>query len=331
MSDPRVAKGRAVLGVPALLLLLAACAEPPEPIDRDTAEAVLVENIASADQVQQALNRVALLCVENAGFTVHPKESEYEEPAGIADLLGSFVYSEPDLSLPPNEIYGVEVDDPAITLVYGNEDGEDVYTEPDPFTELPQADQDAYFEALYGSPGMAAEVVMLPDVGESERAGGGCMREAEDALSEGAYPDYLNHAGLAGARGGTDWDSDDRVAEAREAWANCMADRGYDYEEPMHLRSDLFNRAGDFKAAWQIDASMSLEEAEAALADAVLATAEDDAACHAETGLQDVQVEVFWEYLIAYVSGHEEAFYSFHERAGDMEARAQETLANGTL
>ncbi|MFG3343219.1 hypothetical protein [Glycomyces sp. NPDC048151] len=328
MSD--LLKGRAALGVPALLLLLAACAEPPEPIDRATAEAVLADNLASADQVEQALHRVALLCVENQGFTVHPSQTEPEESTGIADLLGYEVYSEPDLSLPPEEIYGAKVDDPVITLVYGNGD-EDVYTEPDPFTQLPQADQDAYFAALYGPPGMEAETVMLPDVGESQRAGGGCMREAEDALSEGAYPDYLNHAGLAGARGGTDWDADERVVEARAAWADCMGALGHDYETPLQVRMDLFNRAGDLKAAWQIDGTMDLEEAEAALAEEVLATAGDDASCHAETGLQDVQVEVFWEYLIAYVSGHEEAFYSFHERAVDMEARAQEVLADGTL
>lgn len=331
MSDLR--KGRAAFGVPALLaaVLLAGCAEPPEPIDRDTAEAVLADNMASDQQVQQALERVARLCVEQLGFTVHPPAAEYEETADLGELLGFWVYSAPDLSLPPEEIYGIEVDNPAITLVMEGDEGEDVYTEPDPFTELPQADQDAYFAAYYGSPGMEAEVVMLPDIGESERAGGGCMREAEDALSEGAYPDYLNHAGLAGARGGTDWERDDRVVEARAAWSDCMDDAGYDYEEPFLLRNALFQRAGDLKAAWQIERSMSLEEAEAAFAEEVLATAEDDAACQTETGLEDVQVEVFWEYLIAFVSLHEEEFYAFHQRAEDMQARAQEILADGTL
>ncbi|MDA1359418.1 hypothetical protein O1R50_07290 [Glycomyces luteolus] len=333
MSDLRGLRGRAALGVPALLAaaLLAACAEPPEPIDRATAEAVLADNMASADQVQQALDRVARLCVEHLGFTVHPLAAEYEPDPGLDDLLGPWVYSAPDPSLPPGEIYGLRVDNPNITLMYEGDDGEDVHTEPDPFSELPQADRDAYNEAYYGSPGMEAEIVLLPDVGESERAGGGCMREAEDALADGAYPDYLNHAGLAGARGGTDWERDDRVAEARAAWSDCMNERGYDFEEPMHLRDALFSRSGDLKAAWQIEQSMSLEEAEAALAEEVLAAAGDDAACHAETGLEDVQVEVFWEYLIRYVSGHEEAFYSFHRRAEDMQARAQEILADGLL
>jgi hypothetical protein len=215
--------------------------------------------------------------------------------------------------------------------MYEGANGEGVHTEPDPFTELPQGDQDAYFAAYYGSPGMEAETVQLPDVGESERAGGGCMREAEDALADGAYPDYLNHAGLAGARGGTDWAVDERVAEALHAWSDCMDDRGYDYAEPIHLRSALFSRAGDLKAAWQIEGSMSLEEAEAALAGEVVAAAGDDAACHAASELEDVQVAVFWEYLIAYVSAHEEAFYSFHKRAQDMQVRAQEVLAAGGL
>ncbi|MDN3240561.1 hypothetical protein [Glycomyces tritici] len=330
---PDLLKGRVARGAPAFLAaaLLAGCAEPPEPIDRATAEAVLADNMASADGVEQALERVAKLCVETLGFTVHPPAAEYEEAADIRDLLGEWVYSEPDPSLPPAEIYGIRVDDPAITLMYEGANGEGVHTEPDPFTELPQADQDAYFDAYYGSPGMEAETVLLPDVGESERAGGGCMREAEDALADGAYPDYLNHAGLAGARGGTDWATDERVAEALHAWADCMDARGHDYGEPIHLRSALFSRAGDLKAAWQIEGTMTLAEAEAALAEEVVATAEDDAACHAESRLEEVQVEVFWEYLVAFVSAHEEAFYSFHKRAQDMQVRAQEILAAGRL
>lgn len=330
---PDLRRGRAALGVPALLTaaLLAGCAEPPDPIGRATAEAVLAENIAAADRVEQALDRVARLCVENLGFTVHPAATEYEETTDIRDLLGAWVYSAPDPSLPPEEVYGIRVDDPAITLMYEGPDGEGVHTEPDPFTELPQADQDAYFAAYYGSPGMEAETVPLPDVGEAERAGGGCLRDAEDALADGAYPDYLNHAGLAGARGGTDWEADPRVAEALRAWSDCMAARGHDYAEPAHLRGDLFSRAGDLKAAWQIEGSMSLEEAEAALAEEVAATAADDAACHAESALEEVRVAVFWEYMVAYVGGHEEAFYSFVGRAQDMQVRAQEVLAAGGL
>jgi hypothetical protein len=330
---PDRTRGRGALAVPALLAaaLLTACAEPPEPIDRATAEAVLTDNMAAADQVQAALERVARLCVELQGFTVHPVPDEYAEHPGLDDLLGFWVYSAPDLTLPPMEIYGIEVDDPDITLVIEGDGGQDVHTEPDPFTALPRADQDAYFEAYFGSPGMEAETVILPDVGETERAGGGCMREAEDALADGAYPDYLNHAGLAGARGGTDWEGDDRVVEARAAWADCMRESGRDHEEPAHLRGALQSRAADFKAAWQIEGSMTLREAEAAFAEEALAAAEADAACHAESGLEDVQVEVFWEYLIAYVSGHEEAFYSFHKRASEMQARAQEILADGTL
>jgi len=333
MPEHRSPTGRAALGGPALLAaaLLSACAEPPEPVDRATAEAVLLDNMASADQVDQALDRVARLCVENLGFHVHPAATEYAEHPDLSDLLGFWVYSEPDLTLPPDEIYHVAVDSPHITLVVEGEDGEARYTEPDPFTALPQADQEAYFTALYGSPGMEPEVVQLPDIGRSERAGGGCRREAEDALAAGAYPDYLNHAGLAGAKGGTDWEADDRVTEARLAWSACMAERGYDYEEPMLLRDDLFTAATDLKAAWQVQQTTSLADAEAELAELVLATAEDDAACHDATGLQEVQETVFWEYLIAFVSGHEEDFYSFHQRARDMQTRAQDVLADGTL
>jgi hypothetical protein len=325
--------GRAALGGSALLAaaLLSACAEPPEPIDRSTAEAVLLDNMASADQVDQALDRVARLCVDHLGFTVHPAETEYHEHPDLRDLLGFWVYSKPDPTLPPHEIYDVRVDSPHITLLIEGDDGEAVYTEPDPFTSLPEPDQDAYFTALYGSPGMEAEVVQLPDIGQSERAGGGCLREAEDALAEGDYPDYLNHAGLAGAKGGTDWEDDDRVAEARLAWSDCMAEHGYDAEAPMFLRDHLFTAATDLKAAWQIHQTTSLEEAETELAGLVLAAAADDAACHDATGLEEVQDAVFWEYLIRFVSGHEEAFYSFHQRARDMQARAQDILADGTL
>ncbi|WP_035749953.1 hypothetical protein [Glycomyces sp. NRRL B-16210] len=321
--------GRALLV--AVLAAAAGCAEAPEPIDRAVAEAVLLENLNAANEVELALERVSRLCLEELGFTVHPAGLEYPDAPDLEHLLGAEVYSAPDPSLPPPEIYGVVVDSPSITLVVIDEHDEGAYTEPNPFNSQTESERDAYFTALYGSSEMEPEVVQLPDLGQSERAGGGCMREAEDAISGGAYPDYLNQAGLAGARGGTNWQSDERVQTARFDWAACMDARGYDFESPLALRGSLSNFAGDLKAEWQIRQAIGLEEAEAELAAAVVGTAEDDAACHEESGLQEAQETVFWEYLIAYVSANETAFYEFQERAEAMTAQAQEILASGRL
>lgn len=322
--------GRALLAA-ALAVAAAGCAEAPEPIDRAVAEAVLLENLTSANEVELALERVSRLCLETLGHTVHPEGLDYPEAPDLEHLLGPDVYSAPDLSLPPPEIYGIVVDSPSITLVVLDENDEGAYTEPNPFNSQTEAERDAYFTALYGSSEMEPEVVQLPDLGQSERAGGGCMREAEDAIADGAYTDYLNHAGLAGARGGTNWLSDERVQTARFDWAACMDARGYDFESPLALRGALSDFAGDLKAEWQIQQAIGLEEAEAELAEAVVGTAGDDAACHEESGLQEVQEAVFWEYLIAYVSANETAFYEFQERAGEMTARAQDILASGRL
>ncbi|WP_240037614.1 hypothetical protein [Glycomyces paridis] len=323
--------GRVPLAAVLAAAALTGCTEPPDPIDRAAAEAVLLANMTAADQVELALERVSRLCLEDLGFTVHPRGLEFPEAPTLEYMLGEEVYTAPDLSLPPPEIYGVRVDNPSITLVVVDENDEGAYTEPNPFNSQSQEDRDAYFTALYGSSDMEPEAVQLPDLGPAERAGGGCMREAEDAVSGGAYTDYLNHAGLAGARGGTDWASDRRVQEALFDWAACMDARGYDFESPIHLRSSLSGLAGDLKAAWQIQQTTTLEDAEAELAAEVLATAEDDAACHAESRLEAVQDEVYWEYLIAYVSGHETAFYDFNERTEEMTARAQRILADGHL
>lgn len=310
---------------------LTGCVEPPEPIDRAVAEAVLLENMNAANEVGFALDRVARLCMEGLGYTVHPESRERPEAPDMESMLGFEVYSAPDLSLPPSQIYGIVVDSPSITLIFFDENDELVRTESSPFTSQPQAEQDAYFAALHGSAGMETEVVELPDLGQSERAGGGCLREAEDAIADGDYPDYLNHAGLAGARGGTNWEADERVQEARFDWAACMDARGYDFELPLALRSHVSNLAGDLKAEWQIEQTISLEDAEAELAAEVALIAADDAACHEKSRLEEVQDEVFWEYLIAYVSSHETSFYDFHERAKEMTAKAQEIIAEGHL
>src|SRR5699024_5682247 len=126
---------------------------------------------------------------------------------------------------------------------------------------------------------------------------GGCLRQSEDIVADGNYPDYLNHAGLAGAKGSTDWESDDRVAEVRAAWSQCMSERGYDYERPLGLYMDLFHTASELNSDWRTAQTISESEAEDHLDAVILVTAQDDAACHERTNLQDVQEDVYWEYM----------------------------------
>lgn len=312
---------------------VASCGNEGSTIDQQAAETILVANMNAAMEVEAALDRVARVCMEEIGFDVHPSALEFPEDPSIDDLLGENVLTRPNLSLPPEEIYGIGLNSGVdTTFVEVNDAGEVRHLEdPGEFDSQSVEAQDEYFKAFYGTAEMETEVINLPDISEAERSGGGCLREAEDALSDGNYPDYLNHAGLSGAKGGTSWESDDRVVDARTEWSICMESSGYSYDKPLDVYLDLAMQVGDYqREALYADESQvsSLEEEFSEIASTV---AEVDNACHRETGLQDVQEGVFWEYLINYVSDHEEEFYSFKERTDGMLELAQDIIESGQL
>lgn len=322
--------------VPALLLgatLMTACSDEEPTIDRTTAEAVLEANVNTASEVEAALDRVAKVCMEDQGFEIHPPDIEVEENPSIRETLRREVYTDPDPAASPEDIYGIGlfVGTNATYAEVGN-DGELTYlADPGEFSLLPLEEQEDYFEAFYGTVDMEVEALNLPDVGAAERSGGGCLRKAEDALAEGEYPDYLNHAGLAGAKGGTSWASDDRVYDARIEWSICMAAADYTYEEPLGLYLDLVMQAGALEQEAFTSSESRTEELRTEFGSHIVDLATVDHACHNETSLQDIQEDVYWEYLIAYVSGQEEEFYSFQERAEHMLTIAQDIIAAGTM
>lgn len=106
---------------------------------------------------------------------------------------------------------------------------------------LPPADRAAYDRALFGdTPGLTfAEAVDSGDFSEI----GGCTKRATESVFGGAGV----LARLVGKLDELDERivQDQRMVRAVEKWVTCMADKGYQYEEPDEIDGDLTKR---FKA-----------------------------------------------------------------------------------
>lgn len=89
---------------------------------------------------------------------------------------------------------------------------------------LPEADREAYARARWGEDPNADFVFTLDE--EDFSRTGGCTREgvAKVFTPEQLRGTYVNPKDVL-------VDSDLRIIEARANWAECMAERGYDYEE----------------------------------------------------------------------------------------------------
>jgi hypothetical protein len=103
---------------------------------------------------------------------------------------------------------------------------------------LPPADRAAYDRALFGeTPGLTfAEAVESGDFSEL----GGCTKKATEAVFGGAGV----LARLVGKLDELDERivQDQRMIKAVEKWSACMADKGFQYEEPDEIDEDITKR-----------------------------------------------------------------------------------------
>jgi hypothetical protein len=103
------------------------------------------------------------------------------------------------------------------------------------------ADQAAYDRALFGdNPGLTFAEAIDNDAADEL---GGCTKRATDAVFGGA-------AVLSSLQGKFDEleeriNQDQRMVRAVEKWSACMAERGFEYEEPEQIDEDMIKR---FKA-----------------------------------------------------------------------------------
>jgi hypothetical protein len=103
---------------------------------------------------------------------------------------------------------------------------------------LPPADRTAYDRALYGE---AVGVTFAEAVESGEFSElGGCTKEATESVFGGAGV----LARLVGKLDELDERivQDQRMIKAVEKWSACMADKGFQYEEPDEIDSDLAKR-----------------------------------------------------------------------------------------
>jgi hypothetical protein len=167
---------------------------------------------------------------------------------------------------------------------------------------LPSADQAAYDRALGGdNPGVTfAEAVDSGDFTEL----GGCTKEA----SEAAFGGSAVLTELVGKLDELDERiiQDQRMVKANEAWSACMLEKGYRFEEPDEIDSDIEERfhsivgSGVRPGASTVPPGTSYDRAAlASLQREEVKTATDDLACE-QKEIQPVEENVRPQYEEAF-------------------------------
>ena len=298
----------------ALLLATTACAGDSD--GGEPADAVL----SSAAQLEAELNntqtRLRELCMTRKGFTVHP-------------LTGR---AKPRMITPPQPLLAsVEV---AREQGYQPTSPPDQAPPPaDPFSRLPQAEQDRYHEAMSGPrvettavPGANGTVHMktkdedefvLPDGTRVYRPRQGCEGEVSRAVLVD-FPRYawLERVALYGLQ-----DEVHRNAmnapeprTARAEWESCMAGKGY----PGMTESETARRKAKSFYLSGTPATARNQEIELAVAHAT---------CDSETGFEATKLEAWQREYVRYVETHETDLVAWHEYVRDALARAQRMLS----
>jgi hypothetical protein len=333
VRKPRVA----VLWLAPLLVIAAACsgtagdspgaapgsAEPGIPRSGSDKYGRALAALNSAAEIAADLTntqtRLRERCMTKKGFTVHPLTGQ-EEPRTI---------------VPPAPL--VESVDAARKQGYGLSNPP---TQPgktgtaDPFSQLPQAEQDRYREAMSGPrlatagiPGPNGSIHLktkdedefpLPDGTKAYRARQGCEGEVSRAVLLD-FPRYawLERVALYGLQ--------DEVYKnamnapepktARAAWENCMAGKGYPgmtESETAHKKAESFYATG-------------LPESSAHDQEIALAVAH--ATCDQETGFETKKLQSWQREYVRYLEAHETDLVAWHEYVKEALGRAQRMLS----
>lgn len=157
------------------------------------------------------------------------------------------------------------------------------------YEDLAPADQVAYDRSLFGEDTDATLAITLDD--EDFTSTGGCTREAIDQVfpAEMRTGTFVNPKDVL-------VESDPRVAEAEQRWADCMADAGYEYTdqdeiiEEFEEQSDVV--AGDDDpeelTGSRLDALRQLQDDE-------IAVALKDLECQepVDIAVRQVEIEIF--------------------------------------
>ncbi|WP_156926192.1 hypothetical protein [Glycomyces arizonensis] len=283
------------------------------------------ENSALRWQVDYSVKRIALLCMEQAGFdavgegyeeTFVPSEPMFQDKRSRRASRG--------LSITPDPEAGYMVEFRSWEL---ESNGRDISG----FDRLPESERNRWYEAWFGPymDGPESSTVVTLDNGQTATwPKYGCQGEAYTALfGEDGYASYIQEA--IHAQGGLTegWESEEEVVQARYDWTVCMAEAGYegDFESPDELRRTM--DAVVSEAVESAIDSPQVSDYEAA----ELAMAETDIACQDQTDVVDIEFDVYSRQLVEILYEHEEQVFAFAETAEELLVRAQEILESGQI
>ena len=313
----------------ALLILsaiLAACQSPAtEPRSVEKYRAAYIANIQIRWEIYDMELRLTRMCMEDAGFAVHPAELTSNNPNRRETEFNPLV---PEFTAVPDR-------DTAYAVGYGDWLTRQYLLdeEPVPFEDLSSQDQQDYYQALQGpddeTPTASAEL-------HSGRVvewwvGDGCRARAQDALLGDAY-EYLAHwSASIGVAADQAIFNDHRIRTAEQDWSACMAAEGHpDLISPRSAFLRAAMRESDYIPPMGTDEATrqaGIEEWEQFQTELAIA----DYECQERFDLYRIYDEVFWELRIDAMSIDEHLAFSFHEKAEQILEHGQTMIATGEL
>jgi hypothetical protein len=166
-------------------------------------------------------------CMREAGFEYVPVDFVTIRRAMLADKTAPGLTDEQFLE---QFGYGIstQFDKPAVELGLGEQNSRIL-------AALPESDQDAYLRTLYGENEESTFAVALEAEDFSET--GGCTRAAvEETFTEAELSaSYVHPGDILVAQ-------DPRIVSATEAWAECIGEEGFDYNNPDDIEDDIQER-----------------------------------------------------------------------------------------
>lgn len=288
--------------------------------DIDDAERERFQNVALQNsmlnwEVDVATKRVERVCMEEKGFTTHPELPDEEIDPDVYVLRE--VLTKPNFE--EREEFGyLEGSFSTYWDVQREEERDDA--DVSDFELLSEPERQEYRtehdDSVDGSP----EEIELSDGTSAQRSSGGCARDVEDILFED-YISYREASRIALGQSNEDWQGDERVVDVRADWAGCMDSAGHSVSENP-LTSVREKAMESFE---HFDAGKTEDE----FHDLLLEYATDDAACHAEHDVQNVQEDVFWEFKLVNMIGHEQEVFAFQDTVDEIPADAQDIIDAG--
>lgn len=243
------------------------------------------------DQQAAETDQFVATCMQEQGFDYVPRSG------------GAYVVSSPE-DWRPGERSWVAQYGYGIVNVPGS--GGDAYLEEavDPNTayvaSLGAAEQDAYFEALFGS--------LMVDPGDMQSDDAGCYGWAQrqagvasfDLWSTAEWQDFFEKTGDLNRQ----IDEHEKVREVHDDWSSCMADDGFSFAKPADASTPIYDALDEYNATHGSPAAGDPARAEIAELEVRIALADLD--CRESTDFDDRIRPIRYELEAKFVAEHQD-------------------------